>query len=157
MNWDAIGAIGEIIGALAVFISLGYLAVQIHQNTKAVRASALDSSINVIIGVRSTMYDNAELASIYLRGLQKPEDLDEEERLRFRLLIQNILWAIWNVYVQTESSGLSSSTWATQLPLLDRIVNTPGGVWFWSKYQIEFDETFRDEVENVMKSSNETN
>ena len=33
MNWDAIGAIGEILGALVVVITLGYLAVQIRQNT----------------------------------------------------------------------------------------------------------------------------
>ena len=33
MNWEAIGAVGEIVGALAVLITLGYLAVQIRQNT----------------------------------------------------------------------------------------------------------------------------
>ena len=31
MNWDAIGAIGEIIGAIAVVSTLFYLAVQIRQ------------------------------------------------------------------------------------------------------------------------------
>ena len=36
MDWNAIGAIGEIIGALAVFLTLVYLAIQIRQNTKAV-------------------------------------------------------------------------------------------------------------------------
>ncbi len=29
MNWEAIGAIGEIIGALAVFLTLAYLAIKI--------------------------------------------------------------------------------------------------------------------------------
>jgi hypothetical protein len=33
MNWDAIGAIGEIVGALAVLITLIYLAMQIKQNS----------------------------------------------------------------------------------------------------------------------------
>jgi hypothetical protein len=28
MNWDAIGAIGEILGALAVVLTLGYLAIR---------------------------------------------------------------------------------------------------------------------------------
>jgi len=40
MNWDAIGAVGEILGALAVFASLIYLALQIKQNTQSLRASA---------------------------------------------------------------------------------------------------------------------
>ena len=33
MNWDAIGAIGEIVGAMPVFISLVYLVAQIRHNT----------------------------------------------------------------------------------------------------------------------------
>ena len=35
MNWEAIGAVGEIVGALAVLVTLVYLAMQIRQNTKA--------------------------------------------------------------------------------------------------------------------------
>jgi hypothetical protein len=46
MDWNAIGAIGEIIGALAVFLTLVYLALQIRQNTKAIQASAHSSSTN---------------------------------------------------------------------------------------------------------------
>ena len=30
MNWEALGAIGEIVGAVAVVVTLGYLAVQIR-------------------------------------------------------------------------------------------------------------------------------
>jgi hypothetical protein len=39
MNWDAIGATGEIVGALVVFLTLIYLAIQIRQNTHATRAA----------------------------------------------------------------------------------------------------------------------
>lgn len=40
MNWDAIGAIGETISAIAVVISILYLAIQIRSNTRATKASA---------------------------------------------------------------------------------------------------------------------
>jgi hypothetical protein len=33
MNWEAIGALGEVLGALAVLVTLAYLAVQVRQNT----------------------------------------------------------------------------------------------------------------------------
>ena len=39
MNWDAIGAVAELLAALGVIISLLYLAAQIRQNTQSVRAS----------------------------------------------------------------------------------------------------------------------
>ena len=43
MNWEAIGAIGEAVGAAAVVGSLVYLAVQIRQNTKSVQAATFQS------------------------------------------------------------------------------------------------------------------
>ncbi len=39
MNWDAVGAIAESIGALGVISSLIYLAVQVRQNTRQGRLS----------------------------------------------------------------------------------------------------------------------
>jgi integral membrane sensor domain MASE1 len=38
MNWEAIGALGEIVGALAVVATLFYLAQQIRHNTRMARA-----------------------------------------------------------------------------------------------------------------------
>ena len=35
MNWEAIGAIGEIVGALAVVLTLGYLANQVRHAKEA--------------------------------------------------------------------------------------------------------------------------
>ena len=39
MNWEAISAIGEILGAAGVIITLAYLAAQIRQNTKVSRGA----------------------------------------------------------------------------------------------------------------------
>jgi hypothetical protein len=151
MDWNALGAIGEIIGALAVFLTLGYLAVQIRQNTKAVRASALDSSVNAVNNVRVAIFQSSEVTALYQEGLVNPEELGDGERERFRLLMHTIIWSVWNIYAQTEYGGLSSSTWAAQLPFLNRVMNTRGGIWFWDKYQMEFEESFRKEVGRVMK------
>lgn len=39
MNWEAVGAVGEVLGSVAVFATLGYLAIQIrHARGEAVRA-----------------------------------------------------------------------------------------------------------------------
>jgi hypothetical protein len=39
MNWDAIGSIAEVVGALAVLFTLIYLAVQTRDNVKVMRSS----------------------------------------------------------------------------------------------------------------------
>ena len=40
MNWEAIGAVGEIVGAIAVIATLAYLAIQVRQNTNSVQGAA---------------------------------------------------------------------------------------------------------------------
>ena len=153
MNWDAIGAIGEIVGAMAVFLTLAYLALQIRQNTKAVQASAVDASVGKLNEARASMYENAEVARIYLQGLTNPDDLDAEGQLRFRLLIHNILLAISNVHSQTGFADLSLSTWESQTIIITRIITTPGGQWFWERHRLEFEESFREQVDQMSRTT----
>jgi hypothetical protein len=40
MNWEAIGAIGKVLGAVGVIATLGYLAFQLRQNNKLLSAQA---------------------------------------------------------------------------------------------------------------------
>ncbi len=57
MSWEAIGAIAELVGALAVVLTLIYLAIQIRQNTRS-----MDESRKV------------EIARNYQQGLQLRND-----------------------------------------------------------------------------------
>ena len=43
MNWESIGAIGEVLGAIGVIATLLYLSVQIRQNTRAMHGATLDA------------------------------------------------------------------------------------------------------------------
>ena len=150
MNWDAIGAVGEIVGALAVFLTLAYLAMQIRQNTKAVQSSAIDSAIGNVSSARQAIFENTELATLYLKGSKEPENLSEVETLQFRLLLHNMLLAVSNMYSQTKFTDLPTSTWESQKPIIQRIIGSPGGKWFWKMYREEFESEFREEVDSMI-------
>lgn len=45
MNWAAIQAVAEAIGAIVVVASLIYLAIQVRQNTRAVRVATYDGMV----------------------------------------------------------------------------------------------------------------
>ena len=40
MNWEAIGAVGELVGGLAVVLSLGYVAYQVRQSSRQIALSS---------------------------------------------------------------------------------------------------------------------
>ena len=75
MNWDAIGATGEIIGALAVVISVVYLAVQIRKQTAEARLAAARELSTLYIQCFRTLREDKELSSIYMKAIQDYEGL----------------------------------------------------------------------------------
>lgn len=61
MNWEAIGAIGEIVGALAVVLTLAYLAVQVKTAKRATIDQNTLSRANGVREMLSTISTNNEL------------------------------------------------------------------------------------------------
>ena len=146
MNWEALGAIGEIIGALAVFVTLVYLATQIRQNTSAVRAAAQDSSVGAVTDIRSHVFSDPEITKIYLKGLEDPDSLDPVEKARFTLVMHNILWSLWNVYSQSSFAELSSDIWESQIHVVKRVFGSNGGQQFLDNHGHEFPDSFMEVV-----------
>ena len=68
MNWDAIGAVGEIVGALAVVVSLLYLAGQIRVSNKASRNSLIQELQDTVKIVFQMNLDEAELI---IKGMKR--------------------------------------------------------------------------------------
>ena len=149
MNWEAIGAVGETVGALAVLVTLVYLAMQIRQNTKAVQAAAVDSANSQVSKIREVIFADADVANMYRRGNEDPASLSEDDTIRYRLLIHNIMLALSNSITQASVSGLSESMTQVELPILGRVVGTAGGRWFWDTYRQEFEESFRGTIDEL--------
>jgi hypothetical protein len=83
MNWEAIGAIGQVVGAFGVIASLLYLAAQIREEAKAKRASAVHSQAEAFRGLLHTLATDGELSAIYLRGIRDFGSLRDSELVRF--------------------------------------------------------------------------
>jgi hypothetical protein len=65
MNWEALGAIGEIVGAVAVVVTIAYLAVQIRQNTRAVKSSVFSELQSEVRQQAFSLANDEDLARIW--------------------------------------------------------------------------------------------
>jgi len=163
LSWQDLGSIGEMISAIAVVVSLIYLAFQIRQNTsqidqntKAARAAAFDSSITQAMVARQAIFENEDVARIYNEGSIDPDCLSEQDRMRYRLIVHNVLWSLWNLQSQAQVGGLAAETWKAQLIILRRMMSSKGVQWFWSNYREEFGESFQKEVDRILSNLAET-
>ena len=83
MNWEAIGAISDFLAAIAVIATLGYVAVQIRQNTAALRSAATQGAHDQSASVYDLLASDPKLSDIFVRGSEAPDALDRVETGQF--------------------------------------------------------------------------
>jgi hypothetical protein len=88
MNWEALGAIGEIVGAIAVVLTLGYLALQIRQNTRLLRATALSATADAYLSFNRLLGSDPASAYVFQVGLEDFPSLSEAEQRQFLNLLR---------------------------------------------------------------------
>ena len=112
MNWDALGASAEAVGALAILITLIYLAVQVRQ---AKLAAADTNRLTRASGVREvmlTMMQNPKLresvwsaygtgGAQYLQALAEQTGGSVEDAAQIDLYTQYYLWLHWGQFSTT--------------------------------------------------------
>jgi len=72
VNWDAVGAIGEVVGAAAVVVTLLFLITQLRQNTKSLDESRA-ANVSQLYQFRAQMHMDGTLRKAEATGLLLPE------------------------------------------------------------------------------------
>jgi hypothetical protein len=152
MNWDALGAVGEMIGAVAVVITLLYVARQIHQVNAQTQASARFSLIKELGELNLLIAGDKSVASVFRRGLSG-EQLDDDERLQFFTILGQFL-NISSVLFDLHDDGLlPQNQWLMMRKDIISIFSEPGGRTFWDEVgRVGVHSKFSDAVEEILAS-----
>ncbi len=139
MNWDAIGAIAELLGAIGVIGSLVYLATQIRQsreqmrqNTVALRAAAYQQLLSDGLQVGGTQALTVPgLDRVVRLGLTDFGQLDEDDRFRFSLWINAVMHTHDSAHFQYRMGMMDEARWQTPLRDLQSLCKRPGAAQWW--------------------------
>ena len=102
MNWEAIGAVGEILGAIAVVVTLLYLARQTKASGRATVSASRSASAVAISELDRDIARDPELARIYLKSTQlEMADYDDLEWIRFTTFARSFVGLIEEQYIQS--------------------------------------------------------
>jgi len=88
---EVLGNLGEFVGAIGVVITLGYLVVQVKQNTKMLRSSIYTSWVETTSQLHFMRADHAELhAEIYGNPGRQFRYLNPTERIKHEAFFGNL-------------------------------------------------------------------
>lgn len=161
MNWEAAGAVGEIVGAIAVVITLAYLAVQVRY---AKSAAADSNRLLRATGVREMLLsqvqnDDVRSSAIKLMGSEPyysdfadkfgVENVDVE---RLDFIAQYYFWLHWGQFSTTKTN----KDLAELQNVVSTFYSTPAIRYAWHHSplgKVMFEKTFVDFVNQSIGES----
>jgi len=143
MNWDAISAVSQMVGSIAVVVSVLYLAVQLRSSTRVARVAAMDAAAAALRDVTKPFMENAELARIWRTGLENLETLSPDEQARFFHAAHQFLKALETIHYHYVYGLLDPQLWAGWRDLLHHYVACPGIRFYLTRRNAVFSERFR--------------
>jgi hypothetical protein len=102
VNWEAISAIGQMVGAIAVVISLIYLAREIRRNARLAR----QSSVNTLNGWLGQIAQHPHLAQLFDRGVHDLKSLEGADRMSFEALMLQWFHIYGEMYIISTWRGI---------------------------------------------------
>ena len=148
MSLQDLGNLGEFIGALGVVVTLIYLAAQIRQNTRAIRDSAEKEMAREASHFLSPIIENAEVARILRIGLQEWDKLDDDERMRFSMLLFRAFFHFQHLFSLHRERHLDPEFWASQWEVMLWYIRRPGFHRWWSTAKSRFNRSFVEYIES---------
>lgn len=151
MNWEALGSIGETLGALGVIVTLVYLAIQIRGNTRIVSAQSRHAISDFVLRIAIFRAENADR----LAKIENATELTEGDRLfQYWSHVQFLLHA--ETYFHHHELGLMPDThWRGYVRYMSGYMQSPGFVEVWSDIGPGFSEDFAQWIDKRMSGTDD--
>ena len=155
MTIEELGSIGEFIAAIAVILSLVYLAIQVKQHTSELAFQSFRDVFNGYSGIRTRILENPELVQLTVRARSNPDSLTEEEKIQLGYLIEEYLFCSQQYYMHITSgrfgSALNEASWVSGKQRLLLFLDTDYGRHWWNQWHKLYRREFAKEIDTLLR------
>ncbi len=150
MDIMELGAIGELVGGVAVIGSLLYVGIQIRQNTRVVQSTAHHQMLDYTSTISALLIGNPEVADLIQRGREDPDALNPTEWSRF-VEVAFMRFGTWEAaYMGQQNETIDQSLWEAWDATCRYLTAGRGYMRFWSEAREGHAPAFREYVETAV-------
>ena len=147
MNWEMIGAIGEVGGAVAVVLTLVYLARQVRDSASQERRNRYLELNRDATKITDAIALDLQLADTFLRGVRDRTSLNQAEAARFAALMLNLFRAQEALFFYHREGGVDDWAAGSHKAALIDLLGAPGAQDWWAGRRNWFAQDFQAEVD----------
>ena len=130
MSISELGSLGELIGAIAVFISILYLAYQIRQNTRMMQGTTIQA---ITESIQRENHWSSELGEIWMKSKVDGERLSDVEAFRLGEWLTAAMHSRQNEFIQFRNGLLSDELWTASEGIIRGIMKVRFASKWWRR------------------------
>jgi len=150
MNWEAVTAIAELIGAIAIVVSLVYVGIQINENSHEVRSATAQQATSAIADWYTSLGNNQQSSRLFHFGIAKPEELSSEDLAQFIYLAHGLMLEYQAVYYVSREGTLDQALQESITKTLVATSHQPGFLLYWQQRRELFYPEYRAHVDEII-------
>ena len=135
--------IAEVIGAVAIVVSLIYVGSELKHNTAATQAATFQQMVQLSATSLISIASDADLTEIMTRAVQDPDALTDQERFRW-FLINRAQWrGMEAAFFQHQHGVLGGSEWKSYATMMcGELYAVTGGQAGWDRHRFVLSPDF---------------
>jgi hypothetical protein len=152
LKLSEIASIAEVVGAIAVVISLLYVGAQVRDSTRAVRSVAANDANSAMQSWYQMMSSDPQAIDIWLEAILSPEPLSRNDEFRFMMIVQSAMLAMQNSFLLAREGSLDRGIMSSITEGLQATKHTPGFQRYWRQRRGYFYPEFAVYIDDLVAS-----
>jgi len=150
MNWEAIGAVGEIVGAITVVATLIYLAIQVKDSARAARSQSITDATTGMQAWYQELGSNPQACEVFLEGFTNPEALSKHAQYQFIMMMHAYFVGYQRSFFLAQEGTLDVALRDSIGTAIVAVNQLPGTHLYWRQRKAFFQPEFVDWVEGLL-------
>ncbi len=155
MDWNMIGALGEVAGAIAVVVTLFYLARQIGDNARENRRMEYAQLNRDFLQLPNAIAQDESFARLFFRGAVDPSSLNAEEAARLYSGVLMMFRSLEALFHYHREGGIDDWGADSYRATMIDMMSLPGIRQYWKERHHWFSAEFQSEVDHWLSQDPE--
>jgi len=143
-------SIAEVIGAVAIVISLIYVGVQVNDSTRAVRSATANETSAAVASWYTQVGSNPQASQVFIDGMTNPESLSREEWIQFIFLTHGALTEYQAAFYLGQEGTLDAGLQESITTVILGVRRQPGFALYWEQRGDFFEPDFKSYVQSLV-------
>lgn len=131
MPIDQLANYADVFGGIAVIVSLIYLAFQIRANTREQRHRLRYDQFEIQNSIFNYIVESPEATKLYMKAAEDYMSLDDEERVKFGLMMVKTCHAFDLIMQMYQEDGIDFDTYKSFEQFVFGTLEAPGARYWW--------------------------